>query len=84
VIKNYFYGESITVSGLLTGKDIFEQLSGKDLGDELFIPENCLKDGEDVFLCGMTVEELSSSLGVKITLSENDGYEFVRALLGVE
>ena len=61
-----------------------EQLSGKDLGEELFIPENCLKDGEDVFLCGMTVDELSSSLGVKITVSENDGYEFVRAILGVE
>ena len=83
-IKNCFYGESITVSGLLTGKDMSEQLSGKDLGEELFIPENCLKDGEDVFLCGMTVDELSSSLGVKITVSENDGYEFVRAILGVE
>ena len=83
-IKNRFYGESITVSGLLTGKDISEQLSGKDLGEELFIPENCLKDGEDVFLCGMTVDELSSALEVNVTVSENDGYEFVRALLGVE
>ena len=83
-IKNRFYGESITVSGLLTGKDISEQLSGKDLGEELFIPENCLKDGEDVFLCGMTVDELSSALEVNVTVSENDGYEFVRAILGVE
>jgi len=54
-IKNYFFGESITVSGLLTGKDIYEQLKDKPLGDELLIPQNCLRHGEDVFLCGMTV-----------------------------
>ena len=83
-IKNRFYGESITVSGLLTGKDILEQLKDEDLGDELFIPENCLRDGEDVFLCGMTLGELSAALGVKISVSENDGYEFVRAMLGAE
>ena len=83
-IKNYFYGESITVAGLLTGKDIFEQLSGRELGDELFIPENALRDGEDVFLCGMTLSELSEKLSVKVSVSENDGYEFVRAMLGAE
>ena len=81
-IKNYFYGESITVAGLLTGCDIRDQLIGKDLGEELFIPENCLRDGEDVFLCGMTKDELSTSLGVKVSVSINDGYEFVRAMLG--
>lgn len=83
-IINNFYGESITVSGLLTGKDISEQLSGKPLGEELFIPENCLRDGEDVFLCGMTLSELSERLSVKVSVSENDGYEFVRAMLGEE
>ncbi len=83
-IVNNFYGESITVAGLLTGKDIAEQLSAKPLGSELFIPENCLRDGEDVFLCGMTRDELSKALGVKISISENDGYELVRALIGAE
>jgi NifB/MoaA-like Fe-S oxidoreductase len=83
-IKNYFYGESITVSGLLTGKDISEQLMGKRLGEELFVPENCLKSDEDVFLCGMTLAELSRNLSVKISVSENDGYEFVRSILGLE
>ena len=81
-VENEFYGKSITVSGLLTGKDILAQLSGRELGDELFIPENCLRDGEDVFLCGMTLSELSEGLGVKVSVSENDGYEFVRAMLG--
>ena len=83
-IENDFYGRSITVSGLLTGKDILAQLSGRELGEELFVPENCLRDGEDVFLCGMTLGELSSSLGVKVSVSENDGYEFVRAMLGAD
>lgn len=83
-ITNNFYGESITVSGLLTGKDICEQLKGRELGGELFIPECALRDGEDVFLCGMTLDELSDKLSVKISTVENDGYEFVRAMLGAE
>ena len=81
-IINNFYGESITVAGLMTGRDIAEQLSNQPLGSELLIPENALRDGEDVFLCGMTVDELSEKLGVDVTVCENDGYEFVRALLG--
>lgn len=83
-ITNYFFGESITVSGLLTGKDISEQLSGKPLGDLLFIPENCLRAGEDVFLCGMDIKALEDRLSVKIAVSRNDGYEFVRDMLGLE
>ncbi len=83
-IINHFYGESITVAGLLTGKDICEQLCGKALGDELFIPANALRDGEDVFLCGMRLAELEDKLSVRAVVSENDGYEFVRALLGAD
>jgi len=83
-IKNRFYGESITVSGLLTGKDICEQLAGCELGEELLIPENCLRDGEDVFLCGMTLPELSQKLSVKVTPAESDGYEFVRRVLAAD
>ena len=83
-IKNNFYGESITVSGLLTGFDIYNQLKDKELGDELFIPANCLRDGEDVFLCGMTLDKLRHKLAVKISVSENDGYEFVRDMLGAD
>ena len=82
-IINHFFGESITVSGLLTGKDIAEQLEGKDLGDELILPENCLRFGEEVFLCGMTVSELSEKLGVPIRIAKNDGFEFIDAVMGV-
>jgi NifB/MoaA-like Fe-S oxidoreductase len=83
-IINNFFGESITVSGLLTGKDICEQLKGQNLGEELLIPENALRHGEDVFLCGMTVGEMSETLGVKVTPAGSDGYGLVEAILGGE
>ncbi len=83
-IINNFFGESITVSGLLTGKDMYEQLKGEELGDELLIPRNCLRHGEDVFLCGMTLSELSESLSIPIRVVENDGFDIVDAVFGVE
>ena len=81
-IINNFFGKSITVSGLLTGHDICEQLEGKPLGEELIIPQNCLRHGEDVFLCGMTVGEMADKLGVTVKASGNDGYELAEAVLG--
>ncbi|MBQ8689082.1 MAG: DUF512 domain-containing protein [Clostridia bacterium] len=82
-IINRFFGESITVSGLLTGKDISEQLAGLELGDALLLPRNCLRHGEDVFLCGMTLAELSELLGTEIRICENDGFDFIDAAFGV-
>ena len=81
-ITNNFFGESITVSGLLTGKDMYEQLKDKPLGEELLIPQNCLRHGEDVFLCGMTVSELSEKLNVPVKATGSDGYELCEAVLG--
>ncbi len=80
-IINNFFGESITVSGLLTGKDIAEQLKGKELGERVFIPRNALRFGEDVFLCGMSVSELEEHLGVRVGISDADGYDFVNSLI---
>ena len=80
-IINNFFGESITVAGLLTGRDIKEQLLCKALGEELLIPEAALRHGEEVFLCDMTVSELSASLGVKVT-PVGDGYDLFSRLLG--
>ena len=82
-IKNNFFGESITVAGLLTGKDISEQLAGKDLGDHLLFPENALRAGGDLFLDDMSPEELSSTLGVKASAGHNDGAQFIRDVLGI-
>ena len=82
-ITNNFFGETITVAGLLTGEDIKEQLSGKLLGEELLIPESALRHGEEVFLCGMTVPILSAALGVKVT-PVSDGCDLFIKLLGQE
>ena len=59
-----------------------EQLAGKSLGEELLIPENSLRHGEEVFLCGMTVSELSEKLGVPVRATGGDGYELCEAILG--
>ena len=83
-IVNYFFGETITVAGLLTGHDMAEQLSGRDLGDEVLIPENTLRADGDLFLCGMTPDELSEKLNVPLCFTENDGGEFLLKLLGLE
>ena len=81
-IVNHFFGESITVAGLLTGRDLADELAGQDLGEELLIPANALRSGEDVFLCGMHVPELAEKLGVRVTPTENDGYAFLYRLFG--
>ena len=80
-IINHFFGESITVAGLLTGKDILEQLSGKDLGEILYIPQNALRAGEEVFLCGMTLKELKKKLKFKnIRINRGGGYGLIDIL----
>ena len=83
-IKNDFFGQSVTVAGLITGKDLLAQLEGKELYGELLLPANMLRYGGDLFLCGMSKEELEEKLAVKITLCENDGYEFLDKIVGNE
>lgn len=83
-INNDFFGESVTVAGLLTGRDILAQLKGEGLGDELIIPDSALRDGEDVFLDDMTVAELSEKLGVPVTSCVADGYELLEKFTGGE
>lgn len=80
-IKNNFFGERITVSGLVTGGDIANQLADEDLGEQLLLPQSMLRHGEEVFLDNMTLTELSEALGVEVVVVENDGYELLEALL---
>ena len=82
-IINNFFGETITVSGLLTGKDISEQLEGKDLGDLLLFPKNALRAEGDVFLDDVSPEELSQRLGVPCVPSRDSGEGFICDVLGV-
>jgi len=82
-IVNEFFGEMITVSGLLTGGDIEKQLKGKKLGDTLYLPRNVLRSGADLFLDDVTVPELEKSLQVPVNIVKSSGYDLVDALLGI-
>ncbi len=81
-IRNDFFGEKITVSGLLTGTDLLAQLKGRPLGQELLLPVSMLRSGEQVFLDDMTVEQLERALQIKIRIVKSSGYDFVRAVTG--
>ncbi len=83
-IKNNFFGERITVAGLVTGGDIISALQGQPLGEELLIPSNMLRFERDLFLDDVSVTELGNTLGVTVRVIEPDGYSFVAALSGDE
>ena len=80
-IKNYFFGEHITVSGLLTGQDLIAQLSGQSLGQGLFLPENILRSGEDVFLDDYHVADLEKALQVPLFIVKSSGYDFLKSII---
>lgn len=82
-IKNDFFGSEITVSGLLTGKDITEQLAGKSLGDALLIPSACLRAEGDVLLDDMTPEDISKILNVPVYPTDSEASSFIAAVLGI-
>ncbi|MCQ2478691.1 MAG: DUF512 domain-containing protein, partial [Clostridia bacterium] len=81
-IKNNFFGERITVAGLVTATDIIDQLKGEDLGEELIIPSCMLRSERDMFLDGVTVAELSDILNTNVAVSDNGGYELIYSILG--
>lgn len=80
-IINDFFGETITVSGLITGKDLMNQLKEKDLGDKLLLPINMLRSGEDVFLDDITVNELEKFLNIGITVVDTKGSDLLNAII---
>ena len=80
-IRNDFFGENITVSGLLTGQDILKQLKGKELGEKIYLPQNVLKSGECVFLDDMTVDELEKALQVPVDIVKSSGQDFVNTVV---
>ncbi len=81
-IKNEFFGENITVAGLVVGQDLIKQLNGKNLGDELLIPSVMLRHERDMFLDSMTVDEVQQRLNVKMTVCEVDGYDLLDKMSG--
>lgn len=82
-IENNFFGNTITVSGLVTGGDLISQLNGVD-SDGIIIPQSMLRAGEDVFLDNLTVEQVSKELNTKIITSKVDGRNLIDIIsLGV-
>ena len=81
-IRNDFFGERITVSGLLTGQDLLAQLKGRDLGDVLLLSHSMLRSGEEVFLDDMTVQDLKNSLQVPVDIVKSSGQDLVHAVIG--
>ncbi|HCH28119.1 MAG TPA: radical SAM protein [Ruminococcaceae bacterium] len=80
IINNYF-GKQITVSGLVTATDIYEQLKSEKPGRQLIIPSSMLRSEGDMFLDSVTVSELSQKLGAEIVAVDCDGYSLVEAIL---
>ncbi len=81
-IRNDFFGETITVSGLITARDIISQLKGQPLGNTLLISSNMIKADEDIFLDDLSINDVENALGVKIRKVPNDGYELFDAVTG--
>lgn len=81
-VVNDFFGQRITVAGLVTGRDVIRQLSGKSLGERLLFPSVMLRREGDRFLDDVTVEELSEALGVPATPVDNDGWALYDAMTG--
>lgn len=83
-IANRFFGESVTVAGLLTGQDLEAQLQGKELGDELLFPSCMLRADGDLFLDDRSPEQLSQALGIPVRAVPCDqGAAFLECVLGV-
>lgn len=80
-VKNEFFGERITVSGLLTGQDLIRQLRGRELGERLLLPYSMFRSGEEVLLDDITLKELEDALQIKAVIVKSSGKDFVRAVL---
>lgn len=82
-IENYFFGKSVTVSGLVTGGDLIAQLKDQPLGDRLLITQNMIRREERDFLDDVTLAEAAERLGVPVVPVEQDGFELLDAMLGL-
>ena len=80
-IINNFFGDTITVSGLVTATDIIDQLKDKNLGETLYIPRSMLKADEEIFLDNITLENLSDIMGLEVVHCLNEGKDFIDKIL---
>ncbi len=83
-IRNDFFGEEITVAGLITGQDIIAQLKGKNLGKCLLLPSCMFRSGEEVFLDDVTRTQVENALQVPVHIVKSGGCDLVEAILHPE
>lgn len=81
-VRNDFFGEKITVAGLLTGQDIIAQLRDRELGERLLLPVSLLRSGEEILLDDVTVTDIENALQVKIDIVKSSGRDFIDAVMG--
>jgi putative radical SAM enzyme (TIGR03279 family) len=74
-IKNNFFGENITVAGLLTGRDIIARLKGERIAGNLLLPDVMLKSGTEMFLDDLCIPDVEKELGINIVVTKCSGYE---------
>jgi NifB/MoaA-like Fe-S oxidoreductase len=80
-IRNDFFGERITVAGLITGQDLIAQLKGRELGEALLISGNMLRSGEAVFLDDITVKDLEDALQNPVHIVKSSGQDFIDSIV---
>ncbi len=80
-VVNDFFGHTIDVAGLITGRDLIAQLRGRDLGERVYITNRMLRDGGNVFLDDVTLRDAESALGVPVTPIDNGGEELLKVFL---
>ena len=83
-IRNDFFGERITVSGLITGQDLVAQLKDQEKGEELLLPSAMFRSGTEDFLDDMTRTQVETALQTKVTIVKSNGMDLIRAILGQE
>ena len=84
-VKNEFFGETVTCTGLLTGRDIVKAVKAYQKAggafDELVLAGNTMKEFEDIFLCGMTLAQMRKELSCKnIRVNRDGGYGLIEIL----
>ena len=82
-ITNRFFGESVTVTGLLVGRDLIDSLQGAEC-DEILISSNMLRENQDCFLDDLTIQDVQDALGKPIRVVSNTGEAFLSALYGLD
>ena len=80
-IRTDFFGELITVSGLITGRDLIHQLQNQKLGDRLLLPCNMFRSQEEVFLDDITLAQVEDALQVRADIVKSSGQDFIDVIV---